>query len=429
MSQPANQTDPRALALDLLRGVLASGKILAELEAAPGFAGAAPEVRARAGRLARSTMRHLGPADAALKPWLQRAPRVDIRDILRLATVEMLVEGEAPHGVVHDAVARARGKQSRVAGMVNAVLRRVAEEDPAAFAERPPKRLPNWLRGRLGAAYGNARVARMERVFAAPPPLDLTLRPGEDPACWATRLGGDVLPTGSVRVTSARQVSALPGYAEGAWCVQDAAAALPARLLDAKTGARVLDLCAAPGGKTLQLAGAGARVTALDISADRLQRLKDNLARTGLTAELVTADALSYAPGPIFDAVLLDAPCTATGTIRRHPDLPFAKDVASLKTLLPLQSSLVDCAVACLAPGGRLVLCTCSLLPEEGEALLAGALARHPGLRHDPDAQAPGLAPDWQVGPAAWRITPESWDERNGIDGFFIAALTREMQR
>ncbi|MEM9248157.1 MAG: transcription antitermination factor NusB [Pseudomonadota bacterium] len=415
----------RDLALHLLRGVLARRETLAELEASPPLSDAAAPDRARAGRLARATLRHLTQADATLKPFLDRAPRADIRDLLRLATIEILVEGEAPHGVVHDAVTRARTLQSRSAGMVNAVLRRVAETDAAAFHSHAAPRLPNWLRGRLSAAYGNARVARMERVFATTPPLDLTLRAGEDPVHWAQLLEAEILPTGSLRRSHIGQVSALPGFAEGAWWVQDAAAALGARLLAPAAGTRVLDLCAAPGGKTLQLADTGAHVTALDISAPRLERLRENLARTGLRAEIIAEDAQHWNPPAPFDAILLDAPCSATGTIRRHPDLTHTKDASLLKSLLPLQTALIERASAWLAPGGRLVLCTCSLLPEEGEALVETLGASLAPLGPDPDAMIAHMPPEWQTAPGQWRITPESWDSRGGIDGFFLAAFRK----
>jgi 16S rRNA (cytosine967-C5)-methyltransferase len=420
--------DPRALALALLDGVLQVRRPLSELEAVPPAADAAPAVRARAGRLARATLRHLDRADATLAPHLARAPRPAIRALLRLATVEMLSEGAAPHGVVHSAVAQARRIQPKAAGMVNAVLRKVADTPRERWDALPPQRLPNWLRGRLGGAWGNARTAAMEALFAAPPPLDLTLRDPRTAGEWAARLEADVLPTGSLRRAAAGQVSALPGFAEGAWWVQDAAAALPARLLAPRPGERVLDLCAAPGGKTLQLAAAGARVTALDISGPRLERLAANLARTGLAAEIVAADALHWEPEAPFDAILLDAPCSATGTLRRHPDLPHVRDAAALKPLVALQDALIDRAAGWLAPGGRLGVCTCSLLPEEGEARRAAALERHPGLAADAAAteSVEGLEAGWDAGPGALRITPESWAARGGIDGFHIAAFRAE---
>ncbi|PRY24316.1 16S rRNA (cytosine967-C5)-methyltransferase [Aliiruegeria haliotis] len=414
---------PRQLALDLLQGVWEEGLLLAEMETHPHFAEAPPEIRARAGRLARRTLRLAGRADAALKPYLKRDPGAGIRALLRLATVEMLSEGEAAHGVVNAAVSMARKEQPKAAPMVNAVLRRVAEGGLASWQTAQPQRLPNWLRGRLGAQYGNARVARMEARFEADPPLDLTLKSNADTVLPA----GDRLPTGSLRLPRAGQVSALPGYAEGDWWVQDAAAALPARLLGVSQGEKVLDMCAAPGGKTLQLAAAGANVTALDVSEARLERLQDNLARTRLTAEIVAADALEWEPEGTFHAILLDAPCSATGTIRRHPDLPFIKDSAGIKPLFELQAEMADRAVNWLRPGGRMVFCTCSLLPEEGEAQLEALLRRHPNLSPDTGAveAMPDIDPEWIAAPGALRITPDMWPERGGLDGFFIAALRK----
>lgn len=415
----------RQLAFDLLMGVCEDRMMLSELEVHPHFTAAPPEVRARASRLVRSTLRHAGRADAALAPFLQRLPKPHVQAVLRLAAVEMLAEGAAAHGVVNSAVTIAGRHQPKAAPMVNAVLRRLAEADRTAWDRAQPQRLPGWLRGRLGSAWGNARTARMEAAFEAAPPLDLTLRdPSGD---WAERLGGEILPTGSLRLTAPGQISALPGFDEGAWWVQDAAAALPARLLAVAPDERVLDLCAAPGGKTLQLAAAGAEVTALDISRPRLARLRANLDRCGLDARVEVADATDWQPDLPFDAILLDAPCSATGTIRRHPDLPIVRDGSEIRPLVELQAALIDRAVAMLVPGGRLVFCTCSLLPDEGEAQIEAALARHPDLVPDPAAVAalPGLEPDWQAGPAGLRTTPEMWAGRGGIDGFYIAALRR----
>ena len=204
--------------------------------------------------------------------------------------------------------------------------------------------------------------------------------------------------------------------------MQDAAAAVPARLLAVKAGETVLDLCAAPGGKTLQLAAAGASVLALDVSEVRLARLRENLVRAGLTAEVVAADALDWQPGEAFDAILLDAPCSATGTIRRHPELPFVKDGSDLPGLVALQAQLIDRALGWLRPGGRLVFATCSLLPEEGEGQLAGALARHPGLVVE-RVDLPGVDPAWWTEAGGLRTRPDHWAARGGMDGFFMARL------
>jgi 16S rRNA (cytosine967-C5)-methyltransferase len=271
----------------------------------------------------------------------------------------------------------------------------------------------------LVRAWGRDAVASIEAVQMALPPLDLTLRPGA-----TSHPMGEILPTGSLRLAELAQVSALQGYDSGDWWVQDAAAALPARLLAPQKGERILDLCAAPGGKTMQLAAAGADVTALDISAPRLERCARNLARTGLSARLVLADALDWAPdGGGYDAVLLDAPCSATGTIRRHPDLPFVKDGSELPALVALQARMLDRALGFLRPGGRIVFATCSLLPEEGEAQLRAALDRHPGLRVDPGLP-PGIDPAWISAAGGLRLRPDHWADRGGIDGFFMVRLS-----
>lgn len=413
----------RAAALGLIAGVTEAHETLADQIAAGALAALPPPDRARAQRLATTTLRHLAQADAMLKPHLRRRPSADILALLRLATVELCAEGAAPHGVVNAAVTltRAGGRRTEsFAGLVNAVLRKIAAETER-WATLPAPELPGWLRGRLMSAYGKAAVQRMEAAHLAGAPLDLSAK---TPAEAAEALGAEILPTGSLRLATGAQVSELPGFAEGAWWVQDAAAALAARALAPAPGARVLDLCAAPGGKTLQLAAMGAEVTALDISAPRLARVEENLARTGLRATILAADALSFAPEAPFDAILLDAPCSATGTIRRHPDLPFVKTAAGIKELVALQAALLDRALGWLAPGGRLTYCTCSLLPEEGEAQIRAALARHPGLTVTPPEIA-GVEPGWITPEGGLRLRPDYWPERGGMDGFYIANLSR----
>jgi len=408
----------RRAALDLVNRVRIGLSPLSDLglpEALP------PEERARAQRLATDTLRWSGRADRMIGPYLRQRPPEEVLNLLRLATVELCVDGAAPHGVVDAAVSLAKADPAarRQAGLVNAVLRKVAAE-AGKWDSLPVPQLPKWLRKRLVSAWGKAAVDAMEADHAAGAPIDLTPRDG-DAAALAAAVGGTALPTGSVRLGHG-QVTALPGYAEGRFWVQDAAAAIPARALDARPGERVLDLCAAPGGKTMQLAAAGAAVTALDVSGPRMTRVTENLARTSLQAEIVVADALDWTGGH-FDAVLLDAPCTATGTIRRHPDLPFVKTEGQIADLAALQSALLDRAVALTRPGGRVVFCTCSLLPEEGEAQVEAALGRHPGLTLDTSALAqPGVDPAW-IGPMGLRLTPDLWADRGGIDGFFIACL------
>ncbi|WP_095587472.1 RsmB/NOP family class I SAM-dependent RNA methyltransferase [Actibacterium ureilyticum] len=425
----ASQTDrARGAAVALLNGVLDEGLTLGELtgEVGPLTDLDGPD-RARAQRLATMTLRHLDRADAMLKPLMRRPPPMPVRNVLRLAVCELFVNGAAPHGVVNTAVnlLRADRKGQAMAGMANAVLRKLGDADPADWAKLPPQKLPGWLRGRLDSQYKRAIVTAIEEAHAMGAPLDLTPRGGKA-AELAERLGGTMLPTGSVRLRDPGQVSTLPGYETGDWWVQDAAAALPARILNPAKGEVVFDLCAAPGGKTLQLADAGAKVTAVDVSADRMERVAENLSRMGLTAETVTADVLTWEPPAPADAILLDAPCSATGTIRRHPDLPFAKTAKGIKPLFALQAQMIDRAVALLRPGGRLVFCTCSLLAEEGEAQLSAALERHADLSVTPDALAlPGIDPAWIDDLGGLRLRPDFWPDLGGMDGFYIASLRK----
>lgn len=416
----------RTAAARLIEGVTEGHVMLADQIAAGALEALAPQDRARAQRLALATLRRLGPADRVLKPHLRRRPPPPVLALLRLATVEVLGEGGDPHGVVHDVVGALRDGGARLqgySGLANAVLRKVVALPAGALVDQPAQELPGWLRGRLMSAWGKGATLAMEAAHAAGAALDLTPRDG-DAAALAARLGGISLPTGSVRLQGRTQVSELPGYADGDWWVQDAAAAVPARALAPTPGLRVLDLCAAPGGKTLQLAAAGADVTALDISAPRMERLQANLKRCSLSAQCIVADALAWTPQAPFDAVLLDAPCSATGTIRRHPDLPFVRDPAGLKPVLALQAALIDRALSFLRPGGRLVYATCSLLPDEGEGQMAAALARHPDLTLAP-TDLPGSDPAWASPAGGLRTRPDFWPDLGGLDGFFVARLQR----
>ncbi|MGL5009343.1 MAG: RsmB/NOP family class I SAM-dependent RNA methyltransferase [Paracoccaceae bacterium] len=403
---------PRAAAVAVLDAVLGEGRTLRQVDDI--LNPLVPADRARALRLATAVLRQMAGADAVLSPHLRKVPPLSVVNALRLAVVE-IGAGAPAHGVVNVAVeiVRAGRRTGHLTGLVNAVLRKVPGGVPAGGAAQM---LPRWLRQPMVHAYGREAVAAIEAVHAGVPPLDLTGKPG------VVMPEGEVLANGTVRLAQFGQVSALPGYAEGHWWAQDAAAAMAVPLLGPVAGEQVLDLCAAPGGKTLQLAAAGARVTAVDLSGPRIGRVAENLARTGLTADLVVADALHWEPEGAFDAILLDAPCSATGTIRRHPELPFVKDGSEVEGLVALQAQLLDRALGWLKPGGRLVFCTCSLLPEEGEGQLAGALARHPGLR----VERPGMdwvEPAWITPDGGLRLRPDYW---GGMDGFFMARLVRQ---
>ena len=416
----------RRAAAALLAGVLDDGLTLAEQASDAGpLARLAPSERARAQALAATTLRHLGRIDALLAGYLQKRTPSAATNALRLAAAEVHLDGIAPHAAVDGAVRLVRGGKGgdRLAGLVNAVARRAAADAAGwqAAAEAP---LPAWIAAPVAAAWGDATLAAIADAHRRLAPLDLTLRRPETAVEWAGRLDAEVLPTGSLRLRGRPQISALPGYETGDWWVQDAAAAVPARLLGEVAGRRVLDLCAAPGGKTLQLAAAGARVTALDLSEPRLARLRDNLARTGLAAEIVAADALAWAPEAGFDAILLDAPCTATGTIRRHPDLPHVRGGRDVEALTALQRQFLARAWGWLAPGGRLVTCVCSLLPAEGEDQAARFRAATPDLRAVRPA-APGLDPSWIDAEGGLRLRPDYWPERGGMDGFYVAAFEK----
>ncbi len=418
---PNTKITARQAAVELLDQVLGHERLLSEAMTGERWASLPPETRAAAQRLALDTLRGLERADRILKPFLKKPPPSKVMNTLRLGTVE-LSTGGAAHGVVNDCVdIVAKGMRTRpMKGLVNAVLRNVADKGPKEWSILRVPRLPVWLREPLVMAWGREAVAAMEAAHFAGAPVDLTAK--GDAAAVAQAVGGTLLPTGSVRLTGSHQISALPGYDSGDWWVQDASAALPARLLDVQPGQTVLDMCAAPGGKTMQLAAAGAKVTALDLSEARMARVQENLARTGLQAQIAVGDALEHTGS--YDAVLLDAPCSATGTIRRHPDLPHARTGEQIGELIGLQTAMLDHALTLLKPGGRLMFCTCSLLPDEGECQIDEALQRHPGLTVLP-GDAPGVDPAWRTEEGGIRLRPDFWADRGGMDGFYMALLQK----
>jgi 16S rRNA (cytosine967-C5)-methyltransferase len=293
-----------------------------------------------------------------------------------------------------------------------------------AAQDGPRLNTPDWLWSAWTAAYGENTARRIAEAHLAEPPLDVTVR-GEA-GSWAARLEAEVLPTGSLRRRAGGLVTELPGYADGAWWIQDAAAALPARLLGDVNGKRVIDLCAAPGGKTAQLAAAGATVIAVEQSGSRRERLAENLARLKLEAELVAADAAVWRPGAPADAVLLDAPCSATGTIRRHPDLPWMKAPRGFPALVAAQDRLLANAAEMVKPGGVLVYAVCSLEPEEGPARIARFLGAHPDTALEPVSPAEiGGCAEFVAADGTVRTLPCHWPEQGGLDGFYIARLRR----
>ena len=415
MRQPP--TSARLLAYQQLKEVLDHRFPLSELKAGE----EKPEDQAQSLRLVRGVLRYLSRINAVLAHYLEKRPPNRVMRILQIGAYEVLVEGQAAHAVVDQAVRLAQSHNSTAGfkGLVNAVLRKVTTDGAAHFAKTKPSPLPKAFRGQM-KAYDEEDFERIETAHEKGAPTDLTLRDRDHVKDWAKELGGELLPTGSIRLGSAPQLSSLKGYSDGAWWVQDAAAAMPARLLEDLTGKRVLDICAAPGGKTMQLAAAGGDVTAIDISEPRMKRVKDNLKRTNLDATIVVGDALKFEADK-FDAILLDAPCSASGTIRRHPDLPIQKSNLDLGALLELQRELLRKSVSLLKPGGVLVYATCSLFPAEGEAQ-AGFATRELSLSASAvDAETFGLDPSWQPEPHLLRLRPDYWAERDGMDGFFMA--------
>ncbi len=386
--------------------------------------------RAFARLLLTTALRRLGQIDAVLDRCLER-PLPDkaapVRDGLRLGAAQLLFMDTPAHAAVNSAVAliRAQGWEG-MAGLANAVLRRIAREGRDWLAAQDAARLdtPSWLWDSWVAAYGEDRTRAIAAAHLVEPPLDLTVR--GDAQLWAERLGGTVLPTGTVRRPTGGAIEDLPGYGEGAWWVQDVAAALPARLLGDVSGKRIVDLCAAPGGKTAQLAAAGAEVTALDRSARRMGQLVKNLARLGLRAETVIAEAETWTPPAPVDGVLVDAPCSATGTIRRHPDAMYLKRPEDIAVFAATQDRVLAAGLAMLRPGGTLVYAVCSLQPEEGPERIAALLAGGAPARRVPIAadEIGGLSGSITDG-GELRSFPFQLAERGGMDAFFAARLEK----
>jgi len=420
----------RAAALDLLDAVLRRRQALDTAVAAhPDLARLAGPDQAFAQRLVTTTLRRLGQIDDlldhAIETPLPAKARV-AQDVLRLGAAQLLFMEIPDHAAVDTSVDLFRRQGAGgYAKLINAVLRRLAREGEAWIAEQDAARLntPDWLWRSWCDAYGEATARAVAAQHLVEPPLDIAVK--SDPADWAARLGGRVMAGGSVRLDQPGAVSGLAGYDTGAWWVQDMAAHLVCGLMGDVAGKTVIDLCAAPGGKTAALAAAGARVTAVDRSANRLKRLEANLERLGLDAEIVAADGALWRPAAPADAVLVDAPCSATGTLRRHPDVALGKSAEDVAKLAATQPRLFAAAAEMIAPGGRLLFVTCSLQPEEGPALMADAAGR---LALEPDPitpeQAGGL--DTALTPEGWfRSLPSLEAAAGGMDGFFAARFRR----
>lgn len=430
----------RRIAADILDGVLHRRRTLDDqLEGAgahPGLKSLADRDRALMRRLVATILRRLGTLGHVLSRLLDRgvptdAPRA--QSALLIGAAQILWMDVPDHAAVDLSVRLVQSdrRAARYAGLVNAVLRRCAREGKAIVDDVRSQTLdvPPWLLTRWIAHYGEATARAMAEALSHEPSLDLTVK--ADASQWAARLHGEVLPTGTVRTLLHGSVTMLPGFAEGQWWVQDAAAALPARLFGDIAGKNIADLCAAPGGKTAQLAHAGARVTALDRSPARMARLRDNLARLSLEAETIVADAVEWqGAAESFDGILVDAPCTSTGTIRRHPDVAWLRQETDIAPLAALQKRLLQKAVTLLKPGGTLVYCTCSLEAEEGEAAISALLATEAGVRRAPiaTAEVAGIAEiitaDGDLRTLPCHL-PHTDPRLAGLDGFYAARLVK----
>ena len=443
MARPRTSPQPevpglaaRRIAADILDGVLrrriALDELLSGKNVHPGLVGLADRDRALTRRLTATVLRRLGTLRHLVSGFLDKgfpsdAPRVET--ILLLGAAQILWLEVPDHAAVDLSVrlAQADRRAARYAGLVNAVLRRVTQSAATKPVEGTSRDTPDWLLKRWKKAYGTDTARAIAAANGHEPALDLTVK--QDAESWAERLRGRVLPTGTVRTLAHGAISLLPGFSEGAWWVQDAAAALPVRLFGDVRGKSVAELCAAPGGKTAQLALAGAQVIAIDRSPVRLNRLRENLARLSLRAETITADALDWQAGP-FDGVLLDAPCSATGTIRRHPDIPWLKSEADLPVLTSLQQRLIDRAVELTKPGETFVYCVCSLEPEEGQSQIEALLARDLRMMRSPiTAQEVFGHAEFVTSDGDLRTLPQQLPDPDprwgGLDGFYAARLTR----
>ncbi|MEQ9519265.1 MAG: transcription antitermination factor NusB [Parvibaculum sp.] len=431
--QPREDGTPaRLAAMGVLRAVLETGSTLDDAlvkELGRPELKNHPSDKALVRAIATIVLRRLGQIDDILarmldKPLTDKAPVATA--LLRIGVAELLFLGSAHHAAVNCAVTLAAGdKFARgFKGLINAVLRRVIREGDAILKEQDAARLnlADWAWASWSRAYGEETTRAMAEALLAEPPLDLTIK--QDPQQWAETLSGDLLPGGSVRLSHAGRIEELPGFKEGAWWVQDLAASLPPRLLGNVEGEEVLDLCAAPGGKTLSLAARGAHVTAIDRAGGRLERLAENLKRTGLKADIIKADLTTWAPNRKWSKILLDAPCTATGTARRNPDVLYRKSEDEVTALAKLQAELLTRAATWLAPGGTLVFCTCSLEPLEGPAQIGLFLSKNPRFERLPiTADEIGDLSECLTPQGDLRTLPSHLGDRGGMDGFYAARL------
>jgi 16S rRNA (cytosine967-C5)-methyltransferase len=412
----------RAATLKLLDAVLRRGLPLEGALPAATRGLERSEDRALAHALAAEVLRRLPDLDALIDSATAKPlPRdAKARMALRIALAQALRLGTPGHAAIATVLPLVDGGPRRLVHGVFGSLTRKGATLPEAPA------LPEEVATRWHEAWGEEVVAAAGRAVAAPPPIDITLRAPDETQAWGERLGGDSLAAGHVRLPSARHVPELAGFADGAWWVQDIAASLPARLMGAGQGRRALDLCCAPGGKTMQLAAAGWVVEGIDLSEARLARVSENLERTGLSAELKVADALTFSAAAPVDAVLLDAPCSATGIFRRHPDVLHRARPRAIAGMAERQQAMLARAANWVKPGGMLVYAVCSLEPQEGEQVADAFLAAHRDFTVKPveaDELPEGIVPD---ATGRVRVLPGMLATKGGADGFFVARFQRQ---
>jgi len=421
----------RMAALGMLEGVFSRG-MSTDDQFEQAVSRLEPRDRAFVRLLVATVLRRLGQIDMVLGNFVERRPPERVGNVLRLGTAQLLFLATPPHAAVATSVALVKQGHERHAGLVNAVLRRVSEKGPALLAGQNAAAVntPMWLWTSWIAAYGEPAARATAEAHLGEPLLDMSLKDPAQTKEWAARLDAQVLPTGTLRRTAGGRIQDMEGFNDGAWWVQDAAAALPAKILlhalGESAGKNVIDLCAAPGGKTAQLAAAGCAVTAVDSSTERLELLHANLKRLNLNAEVVRADAVTWRPEALADGVLLDAPCSATGTIRRHPDLPYLKRAQDIAAFAALQTKLLASAAAMIRPGGFIFYSVCSLQPEERRPVVEAVLEANPELTRIKIAkEAVNGESQFIDHRGELRTLPSQWPELSGLDGFYGALLQR----
>ena len=423
----AKNSGSRALSVRALGRILSNGEQLEpSLSEDRSFSELEARDRAFARLIVSTTLRRLGQIDSVLKNYIKQAPPLYVQNALRMGAAQLLFLGTADHAAVGETVdlLKNHNKYVKFSGLANAVLRKIAREGASKLVNTTPRdNIPGWIYKSWEKSFGRASARQMALEYVKVPPLDITVK--SDPEGWAEKLGGEHIAENTVRLTKAGQVQSLPGYLDGDWWVQDLSASLPVIALGDVSGLSVLDLCAAPGGKTLQLAAQGANVTALDRSGKRLDILKANLERTGLSAKIVKADGVSWdAKDQNFDRILLDAPCSATGTYRRLPDVLHNKDAGQIRTLIQLQRQLLLSAAEKLRSGGLLMYCTCSLQVEEGEEQIDWFLQKQSNfevIRFSDEKWR-----EFGNSGGHLRLLPHQIREKGGLDGFFLALLRRK---